>query len=244
MYNEKKFAITGINGSLGKSLSLKLREKGAFVIGLTHRKKNIENNNINTNNHANETYIWDINHEKELELLLENIDVLILNHGVNFRGDQTFAKFDKSIQINALSIWKLINIFESLCIKKNIDSSKKEIWVNTSESELIPSLSYSYEISKRLIGKLMSYKIFNLKKKNQNLIIRKIILGPFKSKLNPRGFMKSDFVANRILEQAKSGKRLIIVSPYFFSYIIFPLNELGKNFYFKLINLLNSLLEK
>ena len=39
MFIGKKFAITGINGSLGKSLSFQLRAKGAYVIGLTHRKK-------------------------------------------------------------------------------------------------------------------------------------------------------------------------------------------------------------
>ena len=35
-----KIAITGANGSLGQSLIEELKKKGAFVVGLTHSKKN------------------------------------------------------------------------------------------------------------------------------------------------------------------------------------------------------------
>lgn len=245
MYKRKKYAITGISGSLGKSLCLKLREKGAYVIGLTHRKNKAEKEYLpNSANYADEIHIWDVNIEDELQFLLQDVEVLILNHGVNLRGNQTPKKFNQSIDVNALSMWKLINIFESLSIKKDVNNLQREIWVNTSESEILPSLSYSYEISKRLIGQLVSFKIFDLNTKDQNLIMRKIVLGPFKSKLNPRGVMKSDNVALKIIKKARLGKKLIIVSPYFFSYIIFPINELLRNLYFRFIIFLNFLLDQ
>ena len=38
-----KIAITGANGSLGKALIEVLRKEGAYIIGLTHDKKNISN---------------------------------------------------------------------------------------------------------------------------------------------------------------------------------------------------------
>ena len=35
-----KIAITGANGSLGKSLIEELKKKGAYVVGLPHKTKN------------------------------------------------------------------------------------------------------------------------------------------------------------------------------------------------------------
>ena len=50
--------------------------------------------------------------------------------------------------------------------------------------------------------------------KNENgLILRKLVLGPFRSDLNPIGVMSADFVANQILRQADMGLPLIVVTP-------------------------------
>ena len=38
-----RIAITGANGSLGKSLIQELKKRGAYVIGLTHDRKNNSN---------------------------------------------------------------------------------------------------------------------------------------------------------------------------------------------------------
>ena len=89
----------------------------------------------------------------------------------------------------ALSKFKLLNLFEDIALT-NDSVTKKEIWINTSEAEILPALNPSYEISKSLIGKLVSFKK-NLLDKNtkKKLIIKKIILGPFKSELNKYFFM-------------------------------------------------------
>ena len=75
---------------------------------------------------------------------------------------------------------------------------------------------------------------------NHVVIIRKIILGPFKSELNPMGIMNAEFTASNILLQAKAGLTLIIVSINPISYISVPINELIRRTYSKLISLLDK----
>ena len=49
--------------------------------------------------------------------------------------------------------------------------------------------------------------------KRNSFIIKKLILGPFKSKLNPQGIMSPEFVAKKIVQKAKNEDYLVIVSP-------------------------------
>ena len=86
---------------------------------------------------------------------LEQLDVLVLNHGINPQGDQTPDQLTTSLEVNALSTWRLIRAFEACGPKPNA-SQPREIWVNTSEAEIQPAISPGYEISKRLIGQLVS----------------------------------------------------------------------------------------
>ena len=69
----------------------------------------------------------------------------------------------------------------------------------------------------------------------KKLIIRKIILGPFKSKLNPIGIMNPKFVAKKIYDYANSSNYLIIISPNPITYLIFPLKELWNLLYCQII---------
>ena len=135
------------------------------------------------------------------------------------------SSFENSIEINALSKFKFLNIFETIAINNNSPIAK-EIWINTSEAEIFPALNPSYEISKSLIGQLVSFKK-NLLDKNRKkkLKIKKIILGPFKSELNPLGIMNPQFVSNSICNFANLNIFLIIVSPNPFSYVLFPIKE-------------------
>ena len=91
----------------------------------------------------------------------------------------------------------------------------------------MPALNPSYEISKSLIGQLVSFKTnFLDKNTKKKLKIKKIILGPFKSELNPIGIMNPKFVSSKIYNFANLNIFLIIVSPNPFSYILFPIKEL------------------
>ena len=152
MNNSKIVGITGASGTLGKELTKLFRKKGFTVIGFTHSKNN---NKLNSDS-PNEWIEWECGKEVKLKKHLEKIDILILNHGIYSLGRQNID-YEKSIEINSLSTFKLLNLFEE--ISTNYESETlKEIWINTSEAEIFPALNPSYEISKSLIGQLVSFK--------------------------------------------------------------------------------------
>tara|TARA_Y100001968_G_scaffold329713_1_gene379723 strand:- start:1431 stop:2210 length:780 start_codon:yes stop_codon:yes gene_type:complete len=230
-------AITGAQGSLGQSLIEDFKGKGAYVIGLTHNKKNTIYPEKAT---PNEWIIWSCGEEKKLSSKLANIDILILNHGFNPKGNIDSNKINKAIEINSLSHWRLIQLFENI-VQTNINHQDKEyrpkeIWVNTSEAEIQIAFSPVYEITKRLIGEIVSLKKSQLLiEKNNSLIIKKLVLGPFKSELNPQGIMNSNFVAKQIIKRAEKKNYLIIVSPNPLTYLLMPLAEITRILYTRFI---------
>ena len=220
MSKTRTIGITGATGALGKELTKKFRKKGYQVIGFTHSKNNYELNSYS----PNELIEWQCGKEFSLKKHLKKIDILILNHGI-YDVSKKKINYENSIEINALSKFKFLNIFEEIALKNNSPIAK-EIWINTSEAEILPALNPSYEISKSLIGQLVSFKknlLDNHEKKK--LKIKKIILGPFKSELNPIGIMSPEFVSNNIYNFAKLNIFLIIISPNPLSYILFPIKE-------------------
>ena len=230
MNKEKTIGITGASGALGKELTKLFRQKGFKVIGFTHNKTNSK---INLES-PNEWIIWECGKESTLKKHLKKIDILILNHGI-YDLSRENSNYENSIEINALSKFKILNLFEEIA-EKNKSLTKKEIWINTSEAEILPALNPSYEISKSLIGQLVSFKK-NLLNKNikEKLIIKKIILGPFRSKLNPIGIMSPKFVSKRIYDLANSKSYLIIISPNPLTYVLFPLKEFFNFLYCQII---------
>lgn len=107
--------------------------------------------------------------------------------------------------------------------------AQKEVWVNTSEAEVVSASSPLYELSKRTLGDLIT-----LRRLDSPCVIRKLILGSFKSQLNPTGYLSSDWVARRIIYLAKRDVRNIIVSIEPPAYILMPLKELALTIYFKI----------
>ena len=229
-----KIAITGASGSLGKSLIEEFKNQGAYVFGLTHSQKNKSKSYERA---PDEWIVWSCGQEELLSNKLANIDILILNHGFNPKELIDSNEINKAIEINALSYWRLIQIFEDLAMKNYINkSNSKEIWINTSEAEIQIAFSPVYEITKRLIGELVSLKKSKLLiEKRDTLIIKKLILGPFKSKLNPQGLMSSGFVAKTIIKKAQKKNYLIIVTPNPLTYILMPINEFFRILYSRLI---------
>ena len=230
MNNGKTIGITGASGALGKELTKLFRQKGFEVIGFTHSKTNSE---INLES-PNEWIKWECGKESTLKKHLKKIDILILNHGI-YDLSREYSNYENSIEINALSKFKFLNLFEEVAVN-NKSFIKKEVWINTSEAEILPALNPSYEISKSLIGQLVSFKK-NLMNKNiqEKFTIRKIILGPFKSKLNPIGIMNPEFVSKKIYDLANSKRYLIIISPNPLTYILFPLKEFYNFLYCQII---------
>ncbi len=237
MNSNKTVGITGGSGALGTSLISIFRSKGYKTIGFTHSKcpKNIKENE------PNEWIYWECGKEFLLEESLKNIDILILNHGI-YSANTGNNDYENSIEINALSKLRILNIFEKISLLKNDPKNAREIWINTSEAEILPALSPSYEISKLLIGQLVSFKK-NLLTRNDSkkLILKKIIIGPFKSELNPIGVMSPEVVAFLIYYMAKLNTFLIIISPNPLTYIIFPMKEIYFSLYCAILKLLKQI---
>ncbi len=228
--SEKTIGITGASGALGKELTKFFRQKGHKVIGFTHSKTDFKISNES----PNEWIRWECGEETSLKIHLEKIDILILNHGI-YDLSREYSNYEKSIEINALSKFKFLNLFEDIALT-NESTIKKEIWINTSEAEILPALNPSYEISKSLIGQLVSFKKNLLDKDTKKkLIIKKIILGPFKSELNPIGIMSPKFVSKKIYDLANSKSYLIIISPNPLTYLLFPLKEFFNFLYCQII---------
>ena len=104
----------------------------------------------------------------------------------------------------------------------------QEIWVNTSEAEVNPAFSPLYELSKRTLGDWLT-----LKRLDSPCTLRKLILGPFRSALNPVGIMDAERVAQQIVTLAQRDVRNIIVTINPLTPLLFPLREALVSQYFR-----------
>jgi monoglucosyldiacylglycerol epimerase len=225
----KKIAVTGASGTLGRALLKELQLTGAKVIALTASGTEISLD-IAEKVIPIKTVAWQINHEAELTEILENIDILIINHGINVREARTEAAITKSYEINAFSQLRLMELFFQT-VRTNEDIATKEVWINTSEAESNPAFSPLYELSKRTIGDLVT-----LRRLDAPCVVRKLILGPFKSNLNPIGIMSADWAAKQIINLAQRDFRNIIVTINPLTFITFPIKEASNYLYFKLFS--------
>jgi hypothetical protein len=91
-----------------------------------------------------------------------------------------------------------------------------------------PALSPLYEISKRALGQLLS-----LRSLDAPCTVRRLVLGPFKSALNPYGLMKADGVAKKVIQQVLNDKKMVIVSPNPLTWLLMPLAEFTRNIYYR-----------
>jgi len=103
--------------------------------------------------------------------------------------------------------------------------------MNTSEAEIQAAVSPLYEISTRLRGQLLSLRSLDLA--GPRLRLRRLVLGPFRSALNPIGVMSAAFVAREILRQVRWNWGLVIVTPNPLTYLLMPLASLGRWLYFQ-----------
>lgn len=229
----KTIAITGASGTLGRALLQALHQEGAKVIALTSRSGDAltvqgADGTAGSKTEAVRTVTWAIGQEADLADLLEEVDILVLNHGINVYGDRSAAAIDKSYQINTFSQVHLLERFLGT-VKTNAQIARKEVWVNTSEAEVNPAFSPLYELSKRTLGDLVT-----LHRLDAPCVIRKLILGPFRSELNPVGILSGPWVARQIVGLAKRDTRNIIVTINPLTYLLFPLKEWGVSLYFRL----------
>tara|TARA_Y100001978_G_C23687051_1_gene432511 strand:- start:449 stop:1162 length:714 start_codon:yes stop_codon:yes gene_type:complete len=222
MTTKKTIGITGATGALGKSLTKIFKLNGYYVIGFTHKKKIKDYYQEGPNKWVS----WECGKEYLLEKEFKNIDILILNHGV-YPPFEKNLEYENPININSLSNLRIIEMYKKISLKEEKGDYPKEVWINTSEAELLPALNPTYEVSKGLIGQIVTFnKNFLTKSESKKFLIKKIILGPFKSELNPIGIMSPEVVAFFIFYLSKISSFLIIISPNPLTYLIFPIREI------------------
>jgi hypothetical protein len=222
----KTIAVTGASGTLGRSLLKHLHLRGAKVIALTSQAQSITLA-VGKDSLSVKTQTWQVGQESELADFLESVDILILNHGINVHGERTPTAIAQSYEVNTFSSWRLMELFFTT-VRTNEDIACKEVWVNTSEAEVSPAFSPLYELSKRSLGDLVT-----LRRLDTPCVVRKLILGPFKSNLNPIGVMSADWVAEQIVNLAQRDLRNILVTINPLTLIAFPLKEFFVSTYFK-----------
>ena len=224
-------AVTGASGALGQALLRRWHGRGAQLVALCHGRAPLQLAGPDGQPIPLRQVHWQVGEEAALEPLLEQVDVLVINHGINVHGDCSAEATGRSLEVNALSAWRLLELFALVAARRE-GGRRAEVWVNTSEAEIQPAVSPLYEISKRLLGQLLSLRAPELA---PTLRLRRLVLGPFRSALNPVGVMGADWVAGEILRQADWNCSLIIVTPNPLTYLLMPLATLGRWAYMGLL---------
>ena len=205
---------------MGRALIKVLANAGAKPVALTTSGAQVPG--------AVKTLTWQAGQELALQNALHKVDILIINHGVNVMAACSPQAIEQSLEVNALSGWRLMETFLET-VDNRTGRATKEVWVNTSDAEVNPAFSPLYEVSKRLMGDLV-----NVRRTNAPCIVRKLVLGPFKSELNPYGVMGAEAIARCILFLARRDIRNIIVTVNPLTYLIFPVKEAVQAAYFRL----------
>ncbi len=229
-------AVTGASGALGQALLRRWHRRGARLIALCHGCAPLELAGPDGQPIPLRQVQWQVGQEAALDPLLAEVDLLVINHGINVHGDGSAEATGRSLEVNALSAWRLLELFAVVVQRREPGERdgrrRPEVWVNTSEAEIQPALSPLYEISKRLLGQLLSLRAPALA---PTLRLRRLVLGPFRSALNPIGVMGADWVAGEILRQADWNCSLIIVTPNPLTFVLMPLATLGRWVYYGLL---------
>jgi monoglucosyldiacylglycerol epimerase len=219
-FKGKVVGVTGASGTLGQALIAELTIQGARIFAFTTNQTAEFSQEV-------QTILWQLGAESELISHLKEVDILIVNHGINVYSDRSAEAISKSYEVNTFSAFRLTELFLSTVTGAN-DRVTKELWINTSEAEVNPAFSPLYELSKRTLGDLIA-----LRRLDAPCIIRKLILGPFKSQLNPVGIMSSRWVAWAIIALAKRDFRDIIITVNPIVYLLFPIKEFCQSLYFR-----------
>jgi NAD(P)-dependent dehydrogenase (short-subunit alcohol dehydrogenase family) len=227
-------AITGASGSLGQALLRQLHQQGASLVALTSRSEPLDLCAADGSAIPLRQVTWRCGQEQALEPVLADCDLLVINHGFNSHGDRSAEAIERSLEVNAHSSWRLLELFARLAHADPPERPQRELWVNTSEAEIQAAVSPLYELSKRLQGQLLSLRSLDLA--GPKLRIRRLVLGPFRSALNPIGVMDAGFVAREILRQVGWNCSLVIVTPNPLTYVLMPLATVSRWLYFSLVS--------
>ena len=242
-FRGRTVAVTGAGGSLGQALLRQLHRQGASLIALTSGTAPLELTDGDGQPLPLQQIRWQCGQEEALRPVLAAVDILVINHGINVHGQRSAEAVLRSLEVNALSSWRLLELFGALAaadaegVAAGGNASPRpprELWMNTSEAEIQAAVSPLYEISKRLQGQLFSLRSLDLA--GPHLRLRRLVLGPFRSGLNPIGLMSAEFVAREVLRQARWNCGLVIVTPNPLTYLLMPIATVSRWAYFQLVS--------
>lgn len=223
----KTVAVTGASGALGQALLKDLIEAGAQVIALTSSQTEPISLEVAGKLLTLKTVFWQVGREQDLSEVLERVDVLVLNHGINIHHQRTAPAVMESFEVNTWSSLRLLELF-LLTVRTSKDVATKEAWVVTSEAEVAPAHSPVYELSKRCLGDLIT-----LRRLDAPCVIRKVVLAGFRSNMSPTASLSANWVAKQIVNAVKRDIRNVIISYRIWIYIVYPLREFLVSSYFR-----------
>ena len=149
---ELTVAVTGASGALGKALLQRWHRRGARLIALTHSQDPLQLLADDGSMIPLKQLRWQVGQEQELLDQLPEVDVLVLNHGINLQQQRGAEATARSLEVNALSSWRLLEGFAARVAARSpsmrAGRPQPEVWINTSEAEIEPAFSPLYEISK------------------------------------------------------------------------------------------------
>ncbi|MFM7230280.1 MAG: NAD-dependent epimerase/dehydratase family protein [Cyanobacteriota bacterium] len=221
--------MTGAGGALGRALLRSLLEAGADPVALRHGQAALSLELDDGSSQPIETVAWAVGEEEALAPVLAGLDVLVINHGINPLGARDAEALRRSLEVNTLSALRL---FELMLALPPRPGRPREVWVNTSEAEVSPAFSPLYEISKRTLGELVSLRSLDA---DVGCTVRRLVLGPFRSELNPYGVMRAEGVARAVLHQAAAGRQLVIVTPNPLTWLLMPAVEAARQLYYRAV---------
>ena len=99
--NNKVVAVTGASGTMGRALIAELQRQGAKPIALTTSPQSKFTPEIRV-------VPWQSDQVAALQPELIDVDILIINHGINVHGARPPAAIAQSLEVNSLSVLALI----------------------------------------------------------------------------------------------------------------------------------------
>ena len=128
LFAGRTVAVTGASGSLGRALLQELHRQGAALVALTSGETALDLQNSNGSPIPLEQVRWSCGQEQALAAVLQRCDVLVINHGFNSHSDRSAAAVARSLEVNALSSWRLLELFAEIAGRDPADRPARELW--------------------------------------------------------------------------------------------------------------------